>query len=259
MTANYFSPLVKGKPADLSRIKKGLHSSRDWLKTQIPAAPKNKTSALFGALNVAGSAVGVGSAAASAGVLGGTAGLILASPALAIGSAVAGLVLLGKDRYSNREAAHLAIQDYVWNLVDDCPPTKLDSSNVDAAADAALTLLADGKNQMKLMKGKYESAEKAAMAAAQRILSLKDLGARTDALKKECAAPNGAIFHYVRRCSHLGNYLQAPQIVTLALKEKFAPGTLRNTRQEDFFFGSEAAKATRAWFETFDKILMLSA
>lgn len=166
------------------------------------------------------------------------------------------MVLLAKARYSNREAAHLAIQEYVWNLVDDCAPKKLDESNIDAAAEAALTLLADGKNQMKLMVGKHESAHKAADAAAQRLLKIRGFGERMDALKKDCTAPSGALFHYVRRCSHLGNYLQAPQILSLSLQEKFAPGSLKNAPQTDFFAASAVAKTSRLWFATFDKILM---
>ena len=36
--------------------------------------------------------------------------------------------------------------------------------------------------------------------------------------------PGGAIFQFVRRCSHTGNYLQAPHIMHLAIVEQLTPG-----------------------------------
>ena len=292
MPANYFSQFVND---DIGRTRRVFHSATNYFKTIdrtsfgfSAAAPK----ALEGVSNVAGIVGGVAGGLAIAGVAtAGAVGLGVAfgGPQAAISAAVISLVLLAKGAYSNREAAHKALSKYVWNFVDDLEPAEgvlFTTTSLEDAADAALTLLDDGKNQIKLLgtkltakKAKFDAfhtrleqlvanynAEKLALTRLPPTISFTNgssgsnpaipvarqrvdkMLAEIEALWVKESKVDGAIFEYVRRCAHTANYLQAPHIVALAMKEKHSPGSVVGHRQPDYFSGSSLAINARASF-----------
>lgn len=306
MPANYFSQFVND---DISRTRRVFHSTTNYFRTidrtsfgLSPAGTKAQGvagnvanaggKALEGAANAAGVAGGVAGVLATVGVA--TAGAIglgvaFGGPQAAIAAAVIGLVLLAKGTYSNRESAHKALSKYVWNYVDDLPPVEgvnFSTASLEDAADAALTLLDDGKNQIKLLgtkltakKAKFDTfqtrlqqlvtecnaartqlaslplmisfgasaqgSNPAIAAAEQRVARmLKDI----EKLWATESKVDGAIFEYVRRCAHTANYLQAPHIVALAMKEKHSPGSVVGKPQPDYFADCLLAINARASF-----------
>lgn len=108
----------------------------------------------------AGAAVLVAEASAAAV---GAAGFVAAvgGPQIAITAGVIGIGLLVYSSYSNREQLHEDLLPYVWNLIDDTPPSLPVSimENLDAAAGIAIGLMDDGPSQFKLMGQKLKSKE----------------------------------------------------------------------------------------------------
>ena len=240
---------------------------------------------------VAGAVViGMGEVAA-AGIAGAGFLAACAGPQVAITAAVVGLALFVKGTYSNRESAHKELLNFSWNMVDDVPPTKgvvFTDTTLKEACDAATTLLDDGKSQIKLLGSKLEAAqakfnklnqeieaaviryqsEARSMAALpptviqNRVFVTNPAIAASQAklakIHSEVAGswakeskPGGAIFEYVRRCSHTSNYLQAPHLVALAMREKFNQGSVIGKPQPDYFEGSELVRKMR---ESFTKL-----
>lgn len=240
---------------------------------------------------VAGAVViGMGEAAV-AGIAGAGFLAACAGPQVAITAAVVGLALFVKGTYSNRESAHKELLNFSWNLVDDVPPTKgvlFTDTTLKEACDAATTLLDDGKSQIKLLGSKLQAAQtkfnklnqdiEAAViryqtetvalaglpptvmqnrssvtnpAIALTQAKLAKMRTEVEGLWAKESKPGGAIFEYVRRCSHTSNYLQAPHLVALAMREKFNPGSVIGKPQPDYFTGSVMATQMR---ESFTKL-----
>ena len=293
MPANIFSHLLHDH--DVSRARRVLHSATNYFSsidrssfgfgnasTQIV----NAASTFAGTAGGVGGAIALGmSATAASAVVGAGFLAAVAGPQVAVTAAVVGLALLVKGTYSNREGAHNALAKYVWNLVDDVPPTNgvnFTQKGLEDAADAATTLLEDGKNQIKLLGKKLEASQvkfaalnnriqqmvtqfvtekqnldnlvrggNAKLISAQREKVTKLYDELQNVWEKESKA-GGAIFEYVRRCSHAGNYLQAPHIVALAMKEKHSPGSVVGVAQVDYFQGSMLAINSRNAFTTLE-------
>ncbi|MES2185655.1 MAG: hypothetical protein V4505_13970 [Pseudomonadota bacterium] len=291
MPINIFSPIVRGDHGmGVSWTRRVGHSASNYFTSidrssfslgGTPAQVLNVAGNVGGTLGgVAGVATIAGAAVASGAFLAACAG-----PQVAVTAAVVGLALLVKGTYSNRESAHHKLKDYVWNLVDDQAPTKLFVSveELDSAADAAMTLLDDGKSQIKLLGSKLGAAQlkfadfnTKIVAVVNEFTTAKQnyglvapgpnrnmyLGvhqttmdrakAKAEAMWAKESVQGGAIFEYVRRCSHTGNYLQAPHVVALAMKEKHSPGSVVGKVQTDYFAGSSIATNSRDAFTLLD-------
>lgn len=102
-------------------------------------------------------------AAEAAAVVVGSAAFVAAvgGPQIAITAGVLGIGLLVYSSYSNREQLHEDLLPYVWNLIDDTPPSLPVNvmENLDAAAGIAIGLMDDGSSQFKLMGQKLKSKE----------------------------------------------------------------------------------------------------
>jgi hypothetical protein len=285
MPENIFSPLINGEVSHARRV---WHSTTNYFST-IDLSPSNVAAQTANtASNFAGVAGGVGGAitiqlgeAAAAGLAGAGFLAAIAGPQVAVTAAVVSVALLAKGAYSNREAAHRKLSEYVWNLIDDTAPAHgrvFSQESLDDAADAATTLLDDGKNQLKLLGTKLQSAQQKFRTVNQRFETFVQRanrlktspGWRTPSMRnrvldefrqnrdearavweKEIQS-GGAIFEYVRRCAHTGNYLQAPHIISLALKQKISPGSVVGATQPDFFAGMTFATNSRGAFTTLD-------
>jgi hypothetical protein len=277
-TETIFSGIIDG---DISRVRRVFHSGTQYFQsidaTSFGMGTVNAATAFAGTTGgVAGVVALSMSATAGAAVAG--AGLLAAcaGPQVAITAAVIGLALLVKGAYSNREAAHKALRAYTWNLVDDVPPVSgviFDEKGLKAAADAATTLLDDGKNQIKLLGSKLQAAQtkfealnikieafvprfEMAKTASPGTRDAAKRKVRDEALsmwKKESVA-GGIIFEYVRRCSHTGNYIQAAHILALAMKESHTPGSVVGVAQPDYFANSAVLAKSRATFKAIEKV-----
>jgi len=291
VTANIFTPMIAGH--SVSTFRKITHSAKNYFQS-IDRSSFGFGSASTKVLEQAGNFAGTAGAVAGGITLGMTeaaiAGLAgagflaaVAGPQVAVTAGVVGLALLVKGTYSNREAAHIALSKYVWNMVDDQPPSvNLDTADrLNDACDAAMTLLDDGKNQIKLLGSKYTAAKIKMDVLHQNMttwsneyrakLTLyntttdpaiktqagKDKDKIRDKFKDIWAKESkqgGAIFEYVRRTSHTGNYIQAAHIVALAMKEKLNTGSVTQVAQTDYFAGFEMATNSRQIFRELDVV-----
>ncbi len=282
MPKNLFSAMVRGEVDNWRRIG---HSASDYVRSidrsslglvSTPEQVINAAGLFAGTAGGVAGGIALGMSQAAAGAVAGAGFLAaIAGPQVAVTSAVVGLVFLVKGTYSNREAAHRALYDYTWNMVDDQPPTKglrFTKEELESACDAAATLLDDGKNQIKLLGTKLQEAEKKftqELAKLEKLyvryetemFQLKRLGASNlsstellriraefDKLWKKETKSGGAIFNYVRRLSHTGNYIQAAHLVALGMKSKWSADEVFNVDQPDYFGQCEFAKKLRSSF-----------
>jgi DNA-binding ferritin-like protein (Dps family) len=213
----------------------------------------------------------------------------MAGPQAGIVLGVVGLLSLVHGTLSDRESAHKKLAKYVWTMVDTDKP-ELDicsgTENLFKAAEAAATLLNDGKNQIALLPDKLKKAEdgfknfvtkfrdlnKDFYNAVGHLCRTKGEGELENAralrssinkMFDENSKPGGAAFEYVRRLCHTGNYLQAPYILALAMKEKFLTGSAKeqNFCSTDYFGGNRDVAGIRQGFdslsEMYEKICQL--
>ena len=289
MVANVFTPIVKEH--GVSNFRRVGHSFTNYFSSIDRSSfgfSSTSQKVVEQTANFAGTAGAVGGTltlamgeAAVAGLAGAGFLAAVAGPQVAVTAGVVGLALLIKGTYSNREAAHISLGQYVWNMVDTEPPAKLlnTAENINDACDAAMTLLDDGKSQVKLLGSKLGAASAkleifhTSLKAKIRILDAEVTkyrgavaGARgksvRDAAQKkysrtrveiiaemeEAMAQGGAIYEYVRRCAHTGNYIQAAHIVSLAMKEKLKAGSVTSVAQTDYFAGFQLAIDSRRLF-----------
>lgn len=227
-----------------------------------------------------GIALGAGTVVVGAGFLAAVSG-----PQVAVTAAVIGIALLVMATYSNREAAHKELSPYMWTLVDDKPPAIEPTSSLEhltKAAGAAATLMDDGKSQIKLLGNKLQAAEvrfrqvtvtittahndyvaaqtelaniAPMMASAAKNVRLRAAESKLQRAKDTVTSTwdnetkaGGAIHQYVRRSVHTSNYLQASHIISLAMKEKLAPGSVVGKPVQDFFKDIDLAKNCRKSF-----------
>lgn len=286
MPENIFSPLIRGRVSHWRRVG---HSTSNYFQSIDRSSfgvAKTAEGVVNAASNFAGTAGGVAggialgmSQAAAASVVGAGFLAAVAGPQVAVTAGVVGLAILVKGTYSNREAAHIALLDYVWNLVDDQPPAKgvrFSREDLEKACDAAATLMEDGKNQMKLLGTKLEAARKrfevvqaqfceiqgqvsvqaqfladprsAAAATARSLIEKRKV--QLQAIWDRESKPGGAIFDYVRRLSHAGNYIQAPHLLGLGMRNMVLGGEVLQQTQPDFFRDSDWAADSRKSFQT---------
>jgi hypothetical protein len=230
----------------------------------------------------------VATAASAAAVAGCSAAFTaaMAGPQAGVTLGIIGLALLAKEAYSNREAAHDAIQPYVWSVVDTEEPTPVqDLTKLKQIAAACLTLQEDGKNQFGLIQTKYNDRYHRYLQYIKTITAQIDrrntlnfnarnvrtplrtverqrmLGAALEAdqeakrLIDQGQKRGGDIWEFVRRCSHISNYIQASEIVALAVRTEFSVGKSVNQSffTKDYFERSQFADARKIFFAT-DKI-----
>jgi hypothetical protein len=275
-----FTPLLDAEVSNLRRVS---HSFSNWFST-IGRDGFTAEDAFDMTMDVAGNASGTLGLVAGAATIAGSAvagGAFLAAcagPQVAVTAGVLGLVVLAKQTYSNRESAHRALAPLVWNLVDTEAPSACGGGNVqsvvytadqlNSGASAALELLTDGQNQLKLLGEKLKAADikfqafnALVLADQQRLDQLKtrfraartasqqqairaeyrQMKAKIIAQWKTEAESGGAIFEYVRRLSHTGNYIQAPHLLALAMQERASPTSVVGKPQRDYFLGSPMA------------------
>jgi len=275
-----FTPLLEAEVSNLRRVSS---SFTNWFSS-IGRDSFTAENAFDTTMNVAGNAGGTLGLVAGAATIAGSAaagGAFLAAcagPQVAVTAGVLGIVVLAKQTYSNRESAHRALAPLVWNLVDTQAPSACGGGNVQSVvytadqlntgASAALELLTDGQNQLKLMGEKLNAADtkfkefnkliladqqrlavlenrfKAARTTAERnnlIVEFRKMMAKNIEQWKTNAESGGAIFEYVRRLSHTGNYIQAPHLLALAMQERAFPNSVVGKPQKDYFSGSPLA------------------
>ena len=85
----------------------------------------------------------------------------ISGPQAALAMGLLGLVLAARAAYSNRDAAHDKLRTYTWSFLTSTKPTALTDAVIDEVADAAFTLLEDGKAQMSRLHEKFETRAKA--------------------------------------------------------------------------------------------------
>jgi hypothetical protein len=283
---NYFSELKKGGVTWERRVghsfTQGVHG--DWRRFAGEKLVHEAGGVIEGA-DFVGKAVGgtfvltadalqwAKAAAATVGVV-----AAMAGPQAGIALGVVGLVSLVHGTLSDRESAHKELAKYVWTMVDTLKP-EVDicggGENLFKAGEAAATLLDDGKNQIALLGDKYKKAEDgfnqtflpkfhdlkgAFTKALEDFGRTKGQGELENALAlqssiiemfNENAKPGGAAFEYVRRLCHTGNYLQAPYILALAMKEKWQKGALTEQHFQfaDYFAGNQSVAGIRRQFD----------
>ncbi len=284
---NTFTPLING---EISNVRRVGHSITNVAKTTKQSVQNFfKKPSLGGAVDGGAAALNVGAnVAQTIGMVGGiiavsgevgaaiAAGGFLAAmmgPQAAVVAGVAGLALLAKQAYSNREASHKELSKYVWNMVDTLPPQTgggtYTADQLATASSAALDLLKDGDSQIKLMGQKHADADakfkdfvrkietilNGVRSAPRNAQAQKLATAKTEiqAMYAAGVKTGGALFEYVRRCSHSGNYMQAAHMLSLGMREKMEPGSVAGKPQRDFFAGSPWANAQRDSFEKLDK------
>lgn len=205
----------------------------------------------------------------------------MSGPQAGVTLGLIGLALLAKEAYSDREAAHNAIQPHVWSIVDNVQPATVPSfDQLKTLAAACLTLQEDGKNQLKKIQSKYEEryhnyrefiksitreidesdkfkrlAQNSRNTMAQRTRLSGQAGDHLDEARRLIAAgqkPGGAIWEFVRRCSHISNYIQASEIVALAVRTELLTAGVVDPKffRTDFFANSQFAKAREIFFAT---------
>lgn len=284
MAANIFSPLINGEISNFRRVG---HSATNYMST-IGRSSVTVDNVINTSVNLVGVAGGVSGAitlastvaagTATAGVM----ALAFAGPQAAVATAVIGIALLAKGAYSNREAAHKKLSQYVWNFIDnENPKIALNTHTLADAADAAMYLLTEGGNQIKLLGSKHQAAltkfntlnstitakkvkiendiareqphlapgSMAAGAARQAIAQWKArFKTELDAIWEKETKPGGIIFEYVRRCAHVGNYIQAPHIVSMAMRENIQSGYVAGMTHTDYFANCPVAMQSRKSF-----------
>lgn len=178
-----------------------------------------------------------------------------------------GIVLLAKGTYSNRERAHARLANYVWTYIDDeRPRMPLD----DDAKAAALGLMLDGQAQVQGQADKLSSSEAKFNTFCQEYSKLarvheffavqRTTKAQFDLLphlfkadeKREnlldaAMGRNGAVFEYMRRLVHAGNYMQAANIFAKVMNQD-------NSELKDFKKGCKARR-TRAMLSQFSDLV----
>lgn len=249
------------------------HPHMQGLKGAVQQMPGQITTAGSSAVQTGELVLGTGGMVVGAMAIAGYAGAATAAaaafsgPQAAVSAGVIALVFLAKSAYSNREAAHAELTKYGWSLIDDDPPAKsLSGADLHNAADAALTLIQDGQNQIVLMHNKLLAAKNDLDSFNNRLLStLSGIDSinpqdpngpqRRTTMLADCAKmveggmeQGGAINEYVRRIVHTGNYVQAPHIYSLALREKLMPGTLAAQPFTDYFAGTDLGMNARSFF-----------
>jgi hypothetical protein len=285
-TTNAFSALKTASAIEVSWYRKVGHSASNAFKSHfVDDDYKEIGKAAFVNAN---NAVGIMSTSATiAAAAGSTAAfaLALSGPQAGITLGLIGIGLLVYEASSDREKAHNDLLPFVWTLIDDVAPPTFTEDTLKTACGAATTLLDDGKAQFKLLKSKYDErqlafklffTELAADTAKINDLSdqmrisgrardmklYKSLASKQNALidkraeaVKVSLASGGAIFEFVRRCCHVSNYLQAPHILGLGIKEKIDQGSvIGKDREADFFAGTSLAEA-RKMFKDLDKLM----
>jgi len=295
-----FTPLLDAEVSNLRRVSS---SFTNWFSS-IGRDSFTAENAFDRTMDMAGNASGALGLVAGAATIAGSAvagGAFLAAcagPQVAVTAGVVGIVVLAKQTYSNRESAHRALAPLIWNLVDSEAPSACGGGHVQSVvytadqlntgASAALELLTDGQNQLKLLGEKLNAADAKFKAFNQLILDDQKkleilvnrlLVARTPAevktLKEEFkkmkiknleqwktnAEPGGAIFEYVRRLSHTGNYIQAPHLLALAMQERAFPDSVVGKPQKDYFLGSPLAASREVLknVDSFYKIMQVGA
>jgi hypothetical protein len=243
MPTNMFSALLDGNVSHTRRV---LHSAQNYFQTVHVNPFGDSSSVNLGNLtNVGGQAMNVMGVVAGSAAIGFATGAVatgafaaaVAGPQAAVTLGVISIAMAVKSAYSNREASHKALSKHVFNMVDDMEPALFTDATLKEAAKAANYLLSEGQNQFELVSSKYQTA----LAGFNKYLGTLDAkitifnGPGTPVAKakakREATAefhaaqqPGGAIFQFVRRCSHTGNYLQAPHIMHLAIVEQLTPG-----------------------------------
>jgi hypothetical protein len=285
-TTNAFSALKTASAIEVSWYRKVGHSASNAFQSHfVDDDVKEFSKAAFVNAN---NAVGIMSTSATiAAAAGSTAAFALAmsGPQAGITLGLIGIALLVYEASSDREKAHNELLPFVWTLIDDVPPPTFTEDTLKTACGAATTLLDDGKAQFKLLKSKYDErhlafkrffTELAADTAkindlanqmktnsragnmklynSQRSNRNALIDKRAEDIKVGLAS-GGAIFEFVRRCCHVSNYLQAPHILGLGIKEKIAQGSvIGKDREADFFAGTSLADA-RKMFRDLDKLM----
>lgn len=203
----------------------------------------------------------------------------MSGPQAGIALGLIGLAVMAKNSYSNREAAHDVIQPYVWTLVDTKAPKAFPSgTELDTLVGACMALQDDGKSQFELLEQKYnqrrvifETHMKKITDAIQerdRLNGLQLAGGGTishdtemDKLERKAIElyrdgikPGGPIWEFVRRCCHMSNYLQAPAIIAIGVKQKLVPGSANDYdfSGKDFFANSNLAGIREMFFKIDD-------
>ena len=247
--------------ADIGRFRRVGHSGQQWFTSidrQSFGFAKTSEQALNAAGTFAGTAgavsgavaIGMSTTAATA-VVGAGFLAAVAGPQVAVTAAVVALAVLIKGAYSNREAAHKKLLKHVWTMVDDTPPEPWTQDSLNECSEAAMTLMEDGKNQIKLLGSKLEAAKARFMLFNKELEDLDAAKSREDAIVKtpgpqaaraaakqrmdrhqasmeaawrKAISSGGAVADYVRRISHTGNYIQAPHIIAIGMKLRMAGG-----------------------------------
>jgi hypothetical protein len=260
MAANEFSQFLDGEVGHTRRIG---HSAYNYLQT-VHANPfgNHSSVSLNNLTNVGGQAMNVMGVVAGSAAIGFATGAVatgafaaaVAGPQAAVVLGVISIGMAVKGAYSNREASHKVLSKYVYNMVDDVAPLAWTKESLKEAAKAANYLLSQGQNQFELVGSKFQTASATfttyvgalntkvdkfnaakADAVSQRIAAGPRATAAATATRLQREVRNewiaasksgGAIFEFVRRCSHTGNYLQAPHILHLAILEELSTGAV---------------------------------
>ncbi len=233
---DFFSKYKNPKNIKVSTFRKVMHSAGNKIgsmsKKDAGVAFVEQGNAAVGVLAFSASvAIAAGSTAAFA--------VAMTGPGAGIGIGIIGFVLAAKALYSNREAAHDAVTPHMFSLIDAVPPTPLPSDKVslDKLGGAALSLIADGQAQVNQGHSKLVAAEAAYNAFLVKYNDIsryhvryktdKQPGNKALVLENEpkrqelilnAEKQGGAIFDYVRRLVHYGNYLQVFELFGKILK-----------------------------------------
>ncbi len=283
MDENFFSKYKSTKTAlEIGRFRKVGHSASDWFSAKMSS---DKTDIFATGLSGANNAAGALATGAAVAAWAGSSAAFVAAMTGPQAAAVIGLVAIGllvKETYSNREAAHKEIAPYVWTFVDDKPPKKFDNiEELRRICAAASTLLEDGKSQFNTMHSKYSEKEMIfrqfitvyqeklwAIGILEKKLKLEVKSvpankpsdnnllryniALAEEMYEKAIAVDGVISEYVRRCCHLGHYMQASAILNLGIRETLQPKSVIGQQTENYFpdfFKNTPFEQTRLLFK----------
>ncbi len=245
-----FSKYKNPTQIKVSTFRKVVHSASNKIGAM------SKKDAVTNVVDNANAAVGVMTFGASIAVAAGSTAAFAAAmtgPAAGVALGVVGIALAAKAMYSNREASHTALTPYMFSLIDDAPPTALptDKPKLEKLGGAALALITDGQAQVSQGHAKLATAEAAFNAFLRKYTETvmwhrryktdKQPGNKALVLANEqkrqdliatAEKQGGAIFDYMRRLVHFGNYLQVFEFFGKVLKSDTAAWT------ESVAFGS---------------------
>ncbi|MFT5708554.1 MAG: hypothetical protein ACI9ES_002857 [Oceanospirillaceae bacterium] len=168
MPENKFSEFRKSDGIKLQswRPRRFRHSTSNWFRAKWSSSKKSKAgdlakSAVTDLPALAGTTIGLWSifhtGLLTTAASGAVAGAVITAPLTASIAGLIGLGFMAAGAYSNRDQAHNKLLPFVWNLIDNVPPSRNiyhNETNLEEAAKHANYLMKEASSQFAIMGDK---------------------------------------------------------------------------------------------------------